>query len=219
MVDPVPLPKVGFRAGPFDPIQPRDTNRMEGRRTEGQKFGTPYWVAKYQTTSLTDAEFGLVEAFMMSAGDNGETFLGYDVTRPRPILHDDAAHNPLSGVKAGGGAFNGDASLLSILNPLLIQVGGLPIGFRLSPGDYVEVRRSPLVRSLHRVSAATMSDGAGTCIIPIKFALDVQTFTLPCTVHFEKPSCVMQIDPGSYSAPKELITREASWSATEMFFS
>ncbi|SDP92531.1 hypothetical protein SAMN05428967_4475 [Phyllobacterium sp. YR620] len=217
MVTVVNLPNVGYRSCKFHPIQPRDTGRMEGRRTESQKFGTPYWVGTWETTALELPAFGLVEAFEMAAGDNGEVFAAYDASRPRPVLQDSGS--PLSGVKALGGVFNGDAVLQSISNPLLIAVSGLPALFKLSVGDYVEVRKSPTVRSLHRIQANATANESGVVSLPIRYALDLQTFTLPCTVHFEKPSCLMQIDPGSYEARKELVYREASWSATEVFFS
>jgi hypothetical protein len=217
MANPINLPAIHFASCEFDPVRPRDTNRMEGRRTESQSFGTPYWVAKYTTPWMETEDFGLMDAFMMSAGDDGETFLAYDAFRPRPILQDN--HKPLSGTKAAGGAFNGDAVLQTIVSALMITVSGLPAGFKLSPGDYVEIRKSLTVRSLHRVSAFATSNGSGNCTFPIKYALDLQTFTLPCTVHFEKPSCIMQIDPGSWSASKSWESRSVSFSATEVFFS
>lgn len=211
------LPAVGYRSCDFDAVQPRDTNRMEGRRTEGQTFGTPYWVANYQTAALELPAFGLVEAFSMSSGDNGEVFAAYDASRPRPILMDTGV--PLTGVKAAGGAFNGDAVLQAILDSRTITVSGLPANFKLSPADYVEIRKTgaPALRSLHRIQSAATSNGSGNCTFLIKYPLDLQNFTLPCTVHFEKASCLMQIDPRSYSAQKELVYRSASWSATEVF--
>lgn len=213
----ITLPPVKFVECDFKPVRPRDTNRMEGRRTEAQTFGTPYWTAAYRAGALTPTQEGLIRAFMMQAGDDGEVFAGYDAWRPRPVAMD--LGRPLSGTKAGGGAFNGDAVLNSIPSSTLIAVGGLPASFKLSPGDYVEIRKSPTIRSLHLVSAAATANGSGICTFPIKYALDLQTFTLPCTVHFEKAACIMQMDPGSYSGPKSWASREPSFSATEVFFS
>lgn len=217
MVTVVSLPAVGFTQCDFDPVRPRDTNRMENRRTEAQSFGTPYWVAKYTAARMTYQEFGLLDAFMMSAGDDGEVFTAYDVFRPRPILMDTGV--PLSGTKAAGGAFNGDGVLQSITNALTITISGLPAGFQLSPGDYVEVRKSASIRSLHRIKTAATANSSGVVTLSIKYALDLQNFTLPCTVHFEKPSCLMQIDPGSWSGSKSWASRSPSFSATEVFFS
>lgn len=213
----ITLPPVKFVECDFKPVRPRNTDRMEGRRTEAQSFGTPYWTGAFRPGALTPAQEGLVRAFMMQAGDDGEVFAGYDAWRPRPVAMD--LGKPLSGTKAGGGAFNGDAVLQAIVNSLMITVSGLPASFKLSPGDYVEIRKSPTVRSLHIITALATANGSGNCTFPIKYALDLQTFTLPCTVHFEKASCIMQIDPGSYSGPKSWASREPSFSATEVFFS
>ncbi|MBZ3690981.1 hypothetical protein [Phyllobacterium calauticae] len=213
----ISLPPVPLIECDFKPVRPRDTNRMEGRKTESQTFGTPYWTMSAKFAALSDTDLGLMRAFMMQAGDDGEVFAAYDAMRPRPVLMD--MGKPLSGTKAGGGAFNGDAVLQTIINALLIAVSGLPAGFQLSPGDYVEIRKSPTVRSLHLITAAATANPSGNCTFPIKYALDLQTFTLPCTVHFEKPSCTMQIDPGSWQGPKSWASREPSFSATEVFFS
>ncbi len=217
MADPISLPAVGWRECTFDPVQPRSINRMEGRRTESQSFGTPYWRATYQATWLDKAKFGLMDAFMMQAGDDGETFLGYDVFRPRPIAMDTGS--PLSGAKAGGGAFNGDAFLQAITGTTQLNVGGLPAAFVFYPGDYVELRMSVLKRSLHRVIAPATSDVNGFVTLNVRHPVDRDHFTSSATVHFEKPSCTMQIDPDSYSGAKSWDNREPSFSATEVFVS
>jgi len=217
MADPILLPAVGWRECTFDPVQPRSINRMEGRRTESQSFGTPYWRATYQATWLDKAKFGLIDAFMMQAGDDGETFLGYDVFRPRPIAMDTGS--PLSGTKAAGGAFNGDAYLQAITGTTQLNVGGLPAGFILSPGDYVELRMSALKRSLHRVIAPATASSGGFVTLNVRHPVDRDHFTSSATVHFERPSCTMQIDPDSYSGAKSWDNREPSFSATEVFFS
>ncbi|OHV81606.1 hypothetical protein [Rhizobium sp. LCM 4573] len=215
MADPISMPLVGWKERVFDPVRPRDTERMEGRRTEAQSFGTPYWTMRLRTVWLDKKAYGLMDAFMMEAGDDGETFLGYDVFRPRPILMDTGA--PLSGTMAAGGVFNGDAVLQSILDTRTIVVSGLPAGFQLSPGDYVEIRKSSLVRSLHRIRQAATANSSGVVTLSIKYGLDTGVFTLPCTAHFEKPSCTMQIDPGSYDGPASWDNREISFTATEVF--
>ncbi|KNY36105.1 hypothetical protein [Agrobacterium sp. SUL3] len=217
MADSLSLPAVGWRECTFDPVQPRSINRMEGRRTESQSFGTPYWKATYQATWLDKAKFGLMDAFMMQAGDDGETFLGYDVFRPRPIAMDTGS--PLSGTKAAGGAFNGDAYLQAITGTTQLNVGGLPAGFILSPGDYVELRMAPLLRSLHRVRLPATATSGGFVTLEVRFPVDRDHFTSSATVHFEKPSCTMQIDPDSYSGAKSWDNREPSFTATEVFVS
>lgn len=216
MPDLISLPAVIY--GPsisFDPIRTRSTSRMLGRKTETLFRGTPYWVATYAAGKLTTAEAALFDAFNMLASDGG-VFAGYDPHRPRPIAY---AGAPLAGVKAGGGAFNGDAVLQSITNPKTIVVNGLPAGFTLSIGDYVEVRKSPLVRSLHRITAPATANGVGVVTLSIRFALDTQTFAAGNTVHFEKSACIMEIDEGSFNLPKSWPVSNVQFTATELFFS
>ncbi|QQF06656.1 hypothetical protein [Sinorhizobium meliloti] len=217
MVDPIPLPMLPWRDCQFDAINPTDVSMMEGRLSEEQAAGTPFWKAQYTTNWMTPAFYGLFDAFVMKSSSRGASFIGYDLFRPRPIAHNNG--KPLSGTKAGGGAFNGDAVLQSITSSAAIVVAGLPAGFKLSPGDYVELRMSQLVRSLHRIVENATANASGVVSLSIMFGLDTQHFTTAASVHFEKPSCVMTIDPGSVAAPKSWAGREASFSATEMFFS
>lgn len=216
MADPISLPVIPWSQVDFTPVSPVSANRMEGRRTEVQAFGTPYWTAKFSTGTLLPAQSGLFDAFMMKADARGTTFLGYDVWRPRPIAMDTGA--PLSGTKAGGGAFNGQVFFQSV-SANTLYLGGLPAGFIFSPGDYIEVRKTDLIRSLHRIVEPTVADANGFAAVQIMFALDTQNFPSTCTGHLEKPACLMMIDPGSAQASKSLGSRETSFSATEVFVS
>ncbi|EJN04228.1 putative carbohydrate binding protein [Phyllobacterium sp. YR531] len=365
----ISLPSVGYVECDFKSVRPRDTNRMEGRRTEAQTFGTPYWTASYRAGALTKVQEGLVRGFMMQAGDDGEVFAAYDAWRPRPIAYAEGNYFPgvnFGNLMSNGGfetgasspwafsagvtinssightgsycmqldkgtsgigngtqraanqlvtnniiagkqyrlgawvmgnvnslagaylsiewrtaanaiistspivtnagfttawqflsgtavapanaaravvyatlattgaaqimfmddftfgryeSFVGSGVLQAITNAFTIVVNGLPDGFKLSVGDYVEIRKSLTVRSLHLITEDAIANSSGVVTLKIKYALDLQTFTLPCTVHFEKASCLMQIDPGSYAGPKSWASREPSFAATEVFFS
>lgn len=210
------LPSIGWRECTFDPVRILSTSRMEGRRTESVSNGTPYWKATYRATYLSKEDFGLMDAFMMLAGDGGEVFLGFDVFRPRPIAMDQ--NKPLSGTRASGGAFTGDCTIQSI-SARSVGLIGLPAGFIFSPGDYVEVRKSTKVRSLHRVMSPGIADAQGYATLNVRYNIDLQHFDVGCTAHLEKPSCTMQIDPDSYSGAKSWSSREPSFTATEVFVS
>lgn len=211
----IDLPDVGWREVTFDPVRPRSTARMEDRRTEAQSFGTAYWTAKFTAAQLGFADFGAMDAFLMQAGDDGEVFRAHDVFRPRPILENTG--QPLSGVRAAGGAFDGTATLAAITSSRLVDITGLPAGFRLSAGDYVEFREAGQ-SSLHRILAAAVADVAGAVSLSIKYGLDTQYFTTAAVVRFEKPSCLMQVDAGSSPGPKSKPHGDRSFSATEVFF-
>lgn len=206
---------VGWEKCKFDPVRTRTVDRMEGRRTEMVSLPTGWWTASYTPGFLFPRDMGKMDAFMMRAGDDGEFFRAYDVFRPRPILMDTGA--PLSGVKAGGGAFDGTAELHTITDSRTVVIYGLPAGFQLSPGDYVEFRENSQKSSLHRIQLAATADGAGHVTLSIKYGLDTQNFSTAAIVHFEKPSCLMQIDPGSYDGTKSAKDRRPSFTATEQF--
>lgn len=210
----IELPPVDWSVCEFDPIRPRDFSRMEGRRTESQSTGTPYWISRYQAGRLEQRDYGVFDAFIMQAGVDGDYFLGHDVFRPRPIAY---GSTPLSGVKAGGGAFAGQGVVTALTNSRQATLGGLPAGFQLRRGDYVEFRMSDLERSLHRLTEDATADGAGVVSISFRFGLDLQHFDTTAIVNFEKPSCVMQIDPSTVRAVKSWADRSPAFGAQEVF--
>lgn len=215
MVTIVNLPNIaGWEVCKFDPVVPRSVDRMEGRRTEGVRIGQPYWRAFFKPGRLKFLDFGKMDAFMMVAGDGGEAFRAHDAFRPRPMRHDTG--KPLSGIRAGGGAFDGTATLAAIINPLTISVSGLPAAFWLSEGDYVELRKGN-ASSLHRIQGDAIATAGGLVTLSIRYALDLQNFDLTSQVRFEKPSCLMQIDPGSYDGEKSKSSRRPSFTAEEVF--
>lgn len=208
MVDIVELPAVPFAQCDFDPIRPSSTERMEGRRVESQSTGTPYWTASYKTGFLTREQAGRMAAFQMLCGDNGGVFRAYDIDRQRPLMY-------LAGFPSG---FSGNATVRGFNNSRSVEVGSLPAAFQLVVGDYLEIRKTALVRSLHRITALSTASASGVATIRFDYPIDLQHFRVPCTAHFEQASCLMQIDPGSFSAPKSMADRAVSFTATEMFF-
>lgn len=213
------LPAIrGWKDGAFDPIRPARSNQMRGRRTERLLQGAPYWIASYQTVHVTYEDFGLMDAFRMQM-DGGGVFRAYDPMRARPIAHDKHDGKPLSGTKASGGAFNGQAALVEIISATKVRVGGLPAGFQMSVGDYLSFIMATLVVSLHRVTVAAAADSSGVVTLDILHPLDTQHFTTASVVHFEKPFCLMQVDPASWGMGKPVSgERPVSFSAQEVFF-
>ena len=135
--------------------------------------------------------------------------------RPRPRAY---GSSPLSGTKAGGGAFDGSAVLQDVTSSTEIVVSGLPAGFAFNRGCLIEVNKSASVRSLHRVTADATANGSGVATVFIDLPLNTSVFTSAnSTIQLEKPSCLMMVDPG-WSVPKAWSAREASFTATEVFF-
>lgn len=204
---------VGLTSPRFDPVRPQNVARMEGRFTERDVFATAYWVADYVSPTTRLAHIGELDAFFMAIED-GAFARCFDMTRPRPLEYLKGA---LSGVRAGGGAFDGTATLSAIVNSRTLTITGLPANWQLRAGDYLEVRQSPTVLSLHRVAADAKASAGGLVSVQIRFALDLQNFTTAAIVNFEKPSFLGQIDPGSYQAARRRGDRGVSFSVQEVF--
>jgi hypothetical protein len=209
------LPKLGLIPTRFEPVRLKDVARMGGRRTEVRFDPHSYWVADYSTQTPHLADIAMLDAFVMRL-ESGDVFRAYDTTRPRPLAH---LRGPLAGSRAGGGAFDGTASLTAITSSIQVTVGGLPPYFQFSPGDYAEIRMSSLIVSLHRIMSAVTASSSGSATLSIRHGLDLDGFTTAATVNFEKPSCLMQMTTGSYSAGRRRGGRGASFSAQEVFFS
>jgi hypothetical protein len=202
------LPTVPFAQCDFDPVRPSSVERMEGRRVEAQSTGTPYWVAKYRTGFLTREQSGFMAAFRTLCSDNGGVFAAYDIDRQKPLKY-------LGGFPAG---FSGQGNVRSFINSRSVDIDTLPPFFELVPGDYLEIRRTLLVRSLHLVTEHVIASAAGRATVNFNYPIDLQHFKVPSSVHFEQASCLMQIDAGSWSATKSMQDRPVSFSATEVFF-
>jgi hypothetical protein len=204
---PVAFPDLGIVSADFYQVQPRQVARMEGRRTEAEDAYSPYWTASYSLRPYPNTDIGSVLAFLNSRG----TFLAHNPLRPRPVTY---GSTPLSGTKAIGGAFNGDAGINDLTDRLAPIIDGLPANFVLKAGDHVEFRQSANVRSLHIITSDAMANGSG--IVTLALNTPVPTgFTTSHTSHFELPSCVMMIT--SKSTPTETLNSIYSFEAVEVF--
>lgn len=206
------LPCVGIHTDRFDPVRPSSLNRMEGRRTERRSFGTAYWHADYTAPSGRLPAMGEMDSFLMAL-ENGAVFRAYDTSRQRPIAY---AGAPLSGSRAGGGAFDGTAALDQIVDARTVVVSTLPAGFQLRAGDYLGIEKSASEVSLHRVTADVAANGSGEATIAILHPLDTGIFTTADTVRLEGPFCLMQCT--GFSAGRRRMDRQIAFSAEEVFF-
>lgn len=216
MVTPLLLPEaIGFEEFDLAPVRTRDTAAMEGRRTETAESGTPYWRLRASTQYLEDEPYDEMDAWLMDASDGGQCFLAHDIFRPRPRAYGDV---PLTGTRAGGGAFDGTAILDTVTSARQVTISGLPEGFVINRGCNIGFRRSAAVRSLHRVTEAAAADSLGVAVVKFRFGLDPLFVPTGTVVDFEKPACVMQMDP-DFTAPKGWSSRRVTFNAIEVFFS
>lgn len=216
MAAPLSLPSsIGFTEYDLSPVRTKDMAMMEGRRSEEAESGTPYWTLSATTGHLENSQYDELQAWLMDVSDGGGCFLAYDVFRPRPRAYGDV---PLSGMRAGGGAFDGTATLDARTNARQATVSGLPAGFVINRGCNIGFRRSSLIRSLHVVTKAVTANASGVAVVEFRYGLDAMFVPTGTTVDFEKPACVMTLDPG-FATPKAWGSRRVSINAQEAFFS
>lgn len=208
MADPVAFPDIGITMLDFDPVDPVNIAHMEGRRTEEEYAYEPRWRALFSLPPVNNDNIGALRVFLASRG----MFLGHDHSRPRPLSYDDGT--PLSGTKAAGGAFNGDAVINDLSDRLAPVIQGLPEDFAFTAGDYIEFRISAKIRSLHWIAADVVGNDSGIVTLTLQTPVP-QEFDNADTVHFEKPSCVMKIT--SRSTPITVATSTFSFEAVEVF--
>lgn len=215
MTTPLPLPSgIKFEEYIFRPVRPRDVSRMVGRRTEAADFGTPYHTLSAATVWLEDEQYDEMEAWLADVTDGGGLFLAYDVFRPRPRAY---GLEPLSGTRHGGGAFDGTATLTTVTSAREVVVSNLPTSFAINRMARIGFRRSALVRSLHSVSETVVAAN-GVATVKFRYGLDPMFVPSGTTVDFEKPACVMMLDP-NFDPPKAWNGRRVSFTAEEVFFS
>lgn len=207
MADPIAFPDLGIVSAEFYQVQPRQVARMEGRRTEAEDDYSSYWTAQFNLRPYPNTDIGAALAFLNYRG----TFLAHNPLRPRPVYY---GSTPLSGTKAIGGAFNGDAEINDLSDRLAPIITGLPASFVLTAGDPIEFRSSAKVRSLHLIATDATADSSGI-VTPTLNTPVPSGFTASHTVHFEKPSCVMMIT--SKSTPINLVNSTYSFEAVEVF--
>lgn len=205
------MPELGFEQVSFDLVVPVAVSRMEGRRTEELRRGSPFWRAEYATGRLDPRQAGRADAFFRQCKSRGAVFRAHDIFRPRPIEW--AAANPGQPFAIGG--FNGTAAVAALPNAHTVQVAGVPANFQFREGDYVEIVMSAYRIALHSIAADAKASGSGAVTLSIDPGLDGQNFTTAATVNFERPSCLMR--PFGWESIKSPRRARGSFFGEEVF--
>jgi hypothetical protein len=137
-------------------------------------------------------------AFLASLNGANRTFLGHDYERPWPRLYP-SGFSGLS--RAGGGAFDGSltawSQTISADGQALARLEGLPAGFQLSMGDYVDFRWTTLTvarRHLVRALEDATADGAGViAAVTVDPAIHSRVVPADAVAHLDQPCCVMRV--------------------------
>ena len=165
----------------------QEQSRAAGGRTYVKDLGGPLWTLTAQSRPFSPNELDYWRA-RLNAMENGlATFWGYSMSRCYPIKYP-------NGLWPTGSAFDGEAELASIgSNNKSVSVSGLPAGFVLSVGDYIQIGDA----DLHHVVEPATASGAG--VTP---EFEVRPHIWPgvaagATVKVKRPACLMAIVPGS----------------------
>lgn len=169
----------------FEPLFRQELSRQANGRTRSKDLGSPLWMGAWQSRSLSPNELDYWRARLEAMEGGIKEFLGYSLSRCRPIAHPGNAALPIG-------------TLSTIADRKTIRVDGLT-GITLSVGDLIRIG----TRNVHRVQEP--ATGPLTALFEVRPHLWPETVTGD-TVTIERPSCPMTIVAGSVSSPADPAT-------------
>lgn len=193
----------------LDPIVLTSGSRTRGGSTQSYRTADPYWSLQITTQPLSWPQKAELKAWWDSLEGGRGSFLAYDHFAQWPEAYATEAA-VLALTRAGGGAFDGTASITSFSTVRAIGLSSdgalrLPANFAVLPGDYVSIVKagSPNRYSLHRVTEAATANGSGVIsalfVSPI---IKTNIFAVGDTVNFIRAS-------------GEFIPDQERWSGTQ----
>lgn len=152
----------------FDLVFMQEEAPTRGGDLIARDLGPNLWQCSYQTAMLTPVNYAIVEAWLDSLGGSINLFSGYDIKRTFASFYQPAGYGGL--IRAGGGAFDGTASLTSVAGDnVTVTIGTLPAAFQISIGDYLGWSyNSGGSIALHRAVAAATADGSGNLSVEVR---------------------------------------------------
>lgn len=165
----------------FELLYRQEQSRHASGRTRVKDFGTPIWVATYQSKLLKPNELDEWRARLAALGNGLGTFKAWPSSRCWPQAH-----------PRGVGAVNGEIATVGSNNhTLTVDWSGDPTTLRV--GDYIELNGT----RLHQVTAV---DGSLITVAP-HFSAGTLSGQ---TVRVNKPGVLMSVVPGSVNTTAAL---------------
>ncbi|MFG1205560.1 hypothetical protein [Xanthobacter flavus] len=171
-------------------------NTLESGAIQTMEIAPSLWSAKFVTPGLLMHDRQVWQAWELTLR-GGRTFLAYDPEKVYPKAY---RAGVLALTRAGGGAFDGTATLASVA-ATSVSVTGLPAGYMAKVGDMLSFPWNN-VHALHQIVEDATANGAGAATFRVW--PPVQTSPAPAggsTVRLVQPWCVMKIKPGTFTAP------------------
>lgn len=201
MKAPLEMPTSGMSQQIFEPQRVDYAAPDASGRVGGVQAGFPLWLATWTIGAVGARKSDAFRAFMLQLRGATRRFLGRDLGRPYPLAHS-AGFGGM--VKAGGGAFTGDATswseAITADGDSQVTLRNLPVGLTLSQGDYVGFRwnaTSSDVAGLTwhapvRVVTGGVADGAGNVTVTSEPPLS-PAIPAGAVAYLNSPACVMAL--------------------------
>ncbi|MBO9100003.1 MULTISPECIES: hypothetical protein [unclassified Rhizobium] len=178
----------------FDLAYRQEQSRTAGGRTIVKDLGSPLWQATWQSRNLRVNELDAWRARLKALENGLQTFRAWPTSRAYPIAYP-------NGSWPTGAAFSGQARINS-LSSKAVSLKGLPAGYRVSVGDYMQIGTT----DLHQVVEDAVANAGG-----VTGSFEVRSFLWPAAVvnaivSLTKPSCIMGIVPGTISSTADIQT-------------
>jgi hypothetical protein len=188
-------------------------NRNGAGMIEAVELGDAIWQATFTTEPLTWSQRAALSAWAASLRGGLQTFLGYDPFRQWPAAYRTKAA-VLALTRAGGGAFDGTATLSAIATNNA-TLGGLPAGYQASVGDMVSLPRPNKQRSLHNLVEAVTANGSGQATLNLEPAVPADCVTSSPDVRLVKAPAVMLLNWDSLKPSAGVGRQSATFTATQ----
>lgn len=186
----------------FEPVYVQEISATRGGSQNSADLGPALWEADVQSRLLKPSALRTWKARLASLENGAKTFKGYDLTACYPLAYP-------RGSWPTGLAFDGSGYLAAVntSNYQQLKVGGLPVGYVISEGDYISFAYGSY-RALHQAMESVTADGTGvTPYVEVRPAIRASAFLAASPVpdvDLIKPHATMILVPGSVSAQASL---------------
>lgn len=181
----------------FDPFYRQEIARTAGGLTQVADLGRPLWKASYVSRTLSPNELSQWRGRIQALSGSLQTFQGRDTSRCFPI--DDPRGSII-------GANYNNIFIDAVTSPGQISLRGLPPGYVISTGDYINTTLADFKRVLFRVTAgnAAASDGkTGMINVGPYFPTGV---VAGLRAEIVRPWVLMMISPGTLNINADVRT-------------
>lgn len=172
----------------FDLLYRQEQSRSANGKTYVKDFSSPLWKATYQSRSLRPNEIDHWRARLKALENGLQTFKAWPINRTYPIAYP-------RGTWPTGSAFSG-SGLVDFISGKTLALKGLPSGYVISIGDFMQVGASDLYQAIEPATA----NGSG-----VTGEFEVRPYIWPTSLagaaaKLVKPSCIMTLVPDSLSS-------------------